>query len=498
MIQYRVQGISNLVIVCESLFTLVLFWAWVALYQAIVPGGDGINLESYSGYSFLIVIGLWLESVFGVRGHIAFPADRPSIIRQIPRALRQTAIAIGFLLFVLVLSKDRYLSRVFLFTFIPALYLMLLLGGHILPRFLAQHLFRGIREERMILVGSPKRASKIRDWLLAKREYGFHTVGILTKDQSFPNPWPAILGPPAELDAILTRHNITQVILLQLPEATSCFDDLLRTVHKRGARLVILSNLDEQLHHPVFAFEDDGLNFFTFHLEPLENPFHRVIKRLLDLGIAIPAAFIAFPLAALLVKTVQAFQSPGPLLYRQTRAGIQNRRFEILKFRTMHPGNGDPTRQATAGDPRIFPAGRLLRRYSVDEIPQFLNVLNGNMSVVGPRPHLVEHNDKFAELLSNYHIRTFVKPGITGLAQVRGFRGESTTREAIAARLQSDLIYLENWSLILDLSIIIRTAWHVFVPPNCCPTKSKQIPQVNFSTERGAQQREEPGKGAIP
>jgi Bacterial sugar transferase len=120
------------------------------------------------------------------------------------------------------------------------------------------------------------------------------------------------------------------------------------------------------------------------------------------------------------------------------------------------------------------------------------------MSVVGPRPHLVEHNDKFAELLSNYHTRAFVKPGITGLAQVRGFRGEATTREAIAARLRSDLIYLENWSLILDLSIIIRTAWHVFVPPNCCPTKSKQIPQVNFSTERGAQQREEPGKGAIP
>jgi len=465
MIQYRVQGISNLVIVCESLFTLVLFWAWVALYQAIVPGGDGINLESYSGYSFLIVIGLWLESVFGVRGHIAFPADRPSIIRQIPRALRQTAIAIGFLLFVLVLSKDRYLSRVFLFTFIPALYLMLLLGGHILPRFLARHLFQGTREERMLLIGSPKRASKIRDWLSAKREYGFHTVGILTKDQSFPNPWPAILGPPAELDAILTRHNITQVILLQLPEATSGFDDLLRTIHKHGARLVILSNLDEQLHHPVFAFEDNGLKFFAFHLEPLENPFHRVIKRMMDIAIALPATLVVFPLAALVVKILQAYQSPGPVLYRQMRSGIQNRKFEILKFRTMHTGNGEETKQATPEDLRIFPAGRVLRRFSIDEIPQFLNVLKGTMSLVGPRPHLVEHNDKFAELLSNYHIRTFVKPGMTGLAQVRGFRGEAANREDIAARLQSDLVYLENWSVILDLSIIARTIFHLFVPP---------------------------------
>jgi lipopolysaccharide/colanic/teichoic acid biosynthesis glycosyltransferase len=131
----------------------------------------------------------------------------------------------------------------------------------------------------------------------------------------------------------------------------------------------------------------------------------------------------------------------------------------------MYPGTEEPAKQATATDSRIFSAGHLLRRFSIDEIPQFLNVLKGNMSVVGPRPHLTEHNDKFAELLSNYHIRAFVKPGITGLAQVRGFRGESTTREEIAARLRSDLVYLENWSLILDLSIIVRTVWHVLVPP---------------------------------
>jgi exopolysaccharide biosynthesis polyprenyl glycosylphosphotransferase len=465
MIQYRVQGISNLVTVCELFFSLVLFWAWIALYQAIVPGGEGIIQGPYTGYSFLIAIGLWIESVFHVREHIAFPADRPSIIQQMPRALRQTAIATSFLLFVLVLSKDRYLSRVFLFTFIPAFYLMLLLSGHILPRFLARHLFRGTREERMLLIGSPKRASKIRDWLSAKREYGFHTVGILTEDRNFPNRWPAILGPPAELDAILTHHNVTQVILLQLPEATSGFDDLLRTIHKRGARLVILSNLDEQLHHPVFAFEDDGLKFFAFHLEPLENPFNRVIKRVMDVAIAVPATLAVFPLAALVVKLSQAYQSPGPLLYRQMRSGMQNRKFEILKFRTMHTDNGEDTKQATTEDPRIFPAGRILRRFSIDEIPQFLNVLTGSMSVVGPRPHLIEHNDKFADLLSNYNIRTFVKPGMTGLAQVRGFRGEATEREDIAARLQSDLVYLENWSLILDLSIIARTIWHSFVPP---------------------------------
>jgi exopolysaccharide biosynthesis polyprenyl glycosylphosphotransferase len=462
MIQNRVQGLSNLVTACQCVLALVLFWFWIALYQAFIPSS---GLLGYAGYSFLIVIGLCLESVFRDPSNTPFHARRASVIRQIPRALRQVAAAIGFLLFVLVLSKDRYLSRMFLLTFIPPFYLLLLFTGHFLPRFLARHLFRGSRKERIVLIGSPKRASKIRDWVLTRREYGFHTVGILSEDQNVPNPWPTLLGSPAQLDTVLTRYQVTQVILLQLPEATSGFDDVLRTVHKRGARLIVLNNLNEQLKHPLFAFEDDGLSFFAFHLEPLENPFHRVVKRMLDLAIAIPAILLAFPLAAAAVKILHACQSPGPLLFRQIRAGIQNRKFVILKFRTMHPGTGEPPREATGADSRIFSAGHFLRHFSIDEIPQFLNVLKGSMSVVGPRPHLIEHNDKFAELLSDYHTRAFVKPGITGLAQVRGFRGESTTREEIAARLRSDLIYLENWSLILDLSIIVRTVWHVLFPP---------------------------------
>jgi len=465
MIQYRVRGISNLVVACEALLTLLLFWTWITLYQGFVPNGDGINLANYAGYSVLIVIGLLLESIFLNRKLIVFPVDRPTIIRQIPQALRQTSISIGFLLFVLVLSKDRYLSRVFLLSFIPAFYAMLLFGGHYLPTLLAGRLFRGSREERMLLIGSPRRANTIRNWLEAKRAYGFRTIGILTDDRNAPKPWPEILGSTSELSTILNQHAVTQVIILQLPEVTSGFEGMMEIINKHGARLLILSNLEEQLHHPVFAFDDSGLSFFTFHLEPLENPFHRVIKRGFDIAIALPATLIVFPIAALVVKLAHTLQSPGPLLYRQTRAGIQNQKFEILKFRTMHTGNTYDARQAATDDPRIFPAGRFLRRFSIDEIPQFLNVIDGSMSVVGPRPHMVEHNDKFAELLSNYHIRTFVKPGMTGLAQVRGFRGESSTREEISARLQSDLVYLENWSLILDLSIMLRTIRHLIFPP---------------------------------
>jgi putative colanic acid biosynthesis UDP-glucose lipid carrier transferase len=399
------------------------------------------------------------------RSNPAFPVRNPSIILQIPRAFRQTAAAVGFLLFVLVLSKDRYLSRIFLFSLIPALYLALLYSGHLLPRLLARRLFCGNREERMILVGSPKRAKKIRDWLLAKREYGFRPIGILTDDRSPPNVWPQILGTPGQLDDVVSEHGVTHVILLQLPEATSGFDEVLNTVQKRGLRLAILSNLEEKLQHPVFSFEDDGLNFFAFHHEPLENPLNRIVKRVLDIAIALPSIIIVLPAAAFFVKLAHCLQSPGPLFYQQTRAGIQNRKFAILKFRTLHVSNENIATPAKGGDPRIFPLGKFFRRFSIDEIPQFLNVLSGKMSVVGPRPHLIEHNQKFAELLDDYHIRAFVKPGMTGLAQVRGFRGEATTREAIAARLQSDLVYLEKWSLILDFSIILRTCFQVISPP---------------------------------
>jgi exopolysaccharide biosynthesis polyprenyl glycosylphosphotransferase len=464
MIQHRVHGISRLVIVCQCILTWGVFWLWFQLYRAFIPEGAGTNLTAYAGYGFLLCLGLGLELLRN-RPADPFPSRRNSLIAQMPRAVRQAAIAIGFLLLTLVLTKDRYFSRLFLVSFTPVFYALLLLSGHFLPRFLGKQLFQGLRQERMILIGSPKRAREIGNWLLAKKAYGFHTVGILTEDRFAPGPAPEILGSPSDLDSILTQHAVTQVILLQLPEATSGFSEVLKTVHRRGARLIILSNLDEQLHHRVLAFEDDGLKFFALHDEPLENPLNRVLKRTLDLAISIPAIILVLPIAALPIWLLQVFQSPGRLFYRQIRAGLQNRRFEILKFRTMHPNNLDDGKPATMGDPRIFPGGRFLRRFSLDELPQFLNVLKGEMSVVGPRPHLVEHDEKFAELLSEYRIRSFVKPGMTGLAQVRGFRGEATTRESIGARLRSDLVYLENWSLILDFTIIGRTIWQLLFPP---------------------------------
>jgi len=175
-------------------------------------------------------------------------------------------------------------------------------------------------------------------------------------------------------------------------------------------------------------------------------------------------AFI-LPIATALVWLLQKKQAPGPLFFRQTRSGLHNEEFIIYKFRTMYVDNPEPALQATSGDPRVFPAGRWLRRLSIDEFPQFINVLLGEMSIVGPRPHMVTHDELFSRSDQRYRVRHFVKPGITGLAQVRGLRGETRQEADVVDRTSADLHYLENWSLKLDLSIIIRTAAHVFRAP---------------------------------
>jgi putative colanic acid biosynthesis UDP-glucose lipid carrier transferase len=131
----------------------------------------------------------------------------------------------------------------------------------------------------------------------------------------------------------------------------------------------------------------------------------------------------------------------------------------------MRVGHGSESRPASPADERVFPAGRFFRRFSLDELPQLINVIRGEMSLVGPRPHMVRQNEQFAKVLQKYHVRALVKPGMTGLAQVRGFRGEPRTTDDIAARVESDVVYLENWSPVLDLAIMARTLVQVIWPP---------------------------------
>jgi len=191
-----------------------------------------------------------------------------------------------------------------------------------------------------------------------------------------------------------------------------------------------------------------------------ETPFYGfdgLIKRVSDVVLASTILTLISPLMVAIATGVK-LSSPGPALFKQRRYGLDGREITVYKFRTMTViEDGNAIRQATRNDPRVTPFGAFLRRYSLDELPQFINVLQGRMSVVGPRPHAVAHNELYRKLIKSYMIRHKVKPGITGWAQVNGLRGETDTLEKMRARIEYDLAYLRNWSLRLDFQIVLKT-----------------------------------------
>jgi putative colanic acid biosynthesis UDP-glucose lipid carrier transferase len=160
-----------------------------------------------------------------------------------------------------------------------------------------------------------------------------------------------------------------------------------------------------------------------------------------------------FPILAILIK----LESKGPIFFKQMRSGRDNHAFLCYKFRSMKVNKHLEHRQATLGDPRITKVGTFLRKTSLDELPQFFNVLLGNMSVVGPRPHMLTHTEQYSQLIDQFMVRHFLKPGITGWAQINGLRGETKTTEAMLERVEADVWYLENWTFLLDIKIVLNT-----------------------------------------
>jgi putative colanic acid biosysnthesis UDP-glucose lipid carrier transferase len=188
-----------------------------------------------------------------------------------------------------------------------------------------------------------------------------------------------------------------------------------------------------------------------------------LVKRISDIVLASLILLLISPLLLLIGLGVK-LSSPGPAIFKQRRNGLDGGEIIVWKFRSMTTqDNGAQVQQAQRNDPRVTPFGAFLRRTSLDELPQFINVLQGTMSIVGPRPHAVAHNEKYRELIKAYMVRHKVKPGITGWAQIHGLRGETETVDKMAARVEYDLEYLRNWSLGLDLQIVARTVKLVFL-----------------------------------
>ena len=329
---------------------------------------------------------------------------------------------------------------------------------------------RGELDINVAVIGAGDLARRLVRDLEARRETGYRVVGIYY-DGTGGAP-PEIAGHPfrGTVDDLLTSMRTSRVdeIVVALPGRDSAqirqVTDRLRSV----AANVKLCPEEISLELPNLGFgEVAGIPMLKLSERPLSgwNLFAKAIEdRCLS-----PLLLLAFAPVMLLIAAAIKLTSRGPVFFRQTRYGFNNNEFVVLKFRTMREGEApsDPAvAQARRDDPRVTAVGRLLRRTSLDELPQLFNVLRGEMSLVGPRPHAVAHNVEYSAVINEYLSRHRVKPGITGWAQVNGFRGETRTLDLMRQRVQYDLYYIEHWSVLFDLRILLMTLFVGFVHRN--------------------------------
>ena len=320
---------------------------------------------------------------------------------------------------------------------------------------------RGVATRSVYIVGATKMGAMIAQRIVDDPASGMRVAGYFDdRDPERLHPMPAALGPPlGRLNELLElpRKGQVDIVYIALPlRAESRINEIVRKLADSTASVYVVADfLVFDLVHAQWS-NVQGLPVVSV----FESPFYGVngwLKRVEDLVLgSLILTLIAFPMAfiALGVK----LSSQGPVFFRQRRYGLNGEEIRVLKFRTMTVlEDGSAVTQAKKGDARITPFGGFLRRTSLDELPQFINVLMGEMSIVGPRPHAVSHNEMYRRMIHGYMLRHKVKPGITGWAQVNGWRGETDTVEKMEQRVNHDLHYIQNWGLLLDLKIIFKT-----------------------------------------
>jgi exopolysaccharide biosynthesis polyprenyl glycosylphosphotransferase len=477
MLWYRIRGLWNAYHAILAVVLTVLYWVLLTAVSPMIQGWSIVEDPPFILYNVGAVVGLIMAAIRNRSDAATLLAG--GFVNYHKLALKQTVYIGVVLLLTLALGMERKEASLLtepgvrdmriplLFVFLGSVYVVFLICHFLIPSKLADQLFSEQYEQRTLLVGPVEKAREINNWILETAAFGF---GLRGKPSEGDEEEGRVLhitrvSSVAMLDRIIRHEGIRQILLLELPLDPEGLNLVVDAANKRGVRLLILNNLAEILRHNISYFDLHEKEFISLRDEPLEDPVNRMVKRTVDFLMSLPVVLLVLPPLCLVVKIFQSIQSPGPLFYRQTRAGLNNLPFRIFKFRTMRADrNDDPSKQATAGDPRIYPMGRILRKTSLDEIPQFLNVFLGHMSVVGPRPHMIIHNRRFSDVMREYHVRTFAKPGITGLAQMSGYRGEAKTDQDVVERAKLDIRYIENWSLPLDCWIILSTFVQVFRP----------------------------------
>ena len=316
---------------------------------------------------------------------------------------------------------------------------------------------RGNNLRNVIIIGHTPQAIRLRQLFDSRADYGYHFLGFFSDKK----PHEEVMGGITSVKDFVLQNNVDDIYCSLNELNNAQLKDLVEFAEVNEKTLKFIPDTKEIFSKNLRTDYYESFPVLSLRKTPLHEPVAQFSKRVFDIIFSLLVIVLLLswltPLLALIIK----LESKGPVFFKQSRAGLNGEHFSCYKFRSMQV-NFNTEQLATKNDPRVTKIGKFMRKTSIDELPQFLNVLEGEMSVVGPRPHIGSINVQYSEKIKKYMMRLYVKPGITGLAQVRGARGEISTDEDMIARIRYDVFYIENWSLLLDIKIIIQTVVNIF------------------------------------
>ena len=410
---------------------------------------------------FLLIILLFVWFFSGTSNNLyGEHRIRPGFSLEIYKTLKGT-----FLLAITIVLVS-YFSHSFLptnFVFIYTVLLVLCFGTekYIINRFVLFLRQQGYNLRHVIILGHGSSAQQFKNLVVENPHLGYDIIGYFDDEKTEEQLGP-YLGKMSDLERYLPENRVNEVIVAMPGITVTEIEQVTNIVDKAGMRIRIIPDFHFQFYNRYEFKQFGNIPTVSLRKEPLEETHNKFTKRTFDIVFSLLVlVFICswlFPLIAIIIKT----GSKGPVLFRQKRLGRDRKEFWCLKFRSMYVNHDSDRKMATKGDSRITPIGAFLRKTSLDEFPQFWNVLKGDMSIVGPRPHMTVQNAQYMEIINNYLVRQLIKPGITGWAQVNGYRGEIETDFDIKNRVSYDIWYLENWNFFLDIKIVYLTVWNIF------------------------------------
>lgn len=438
--------------------------AWFINIRLLLPPGAGVYRASVYMLVLLPLIPgmLCLYSAFGMY------TPKRLQRRRIEYGNILKANVLGILIFmaiVLTLKKTDF-SRGVIYTFFLLNVFLDLLARVIIREALMDIRRRGMNQKHVLLVGYGQAAREYIDRIRENPQWGYQIMGILDDNTDSTTAYQDVhvIGRTDDLIRILSENTFDEIaITLKLSEYYK-LKYIVAQCEKSGVHTKFIPDYGNII--PTRPYTEDlmGLPVINIRYVPLSNTFNMVGKRLVDI-VGSLVCIVLFSPVMLVTAAMIKLTSPGPLIFRQERVGLHNRPFVMYKFRSMEAGQGGDEQDdgwTTRNDARVTGIGRFIRRTSIDELPQLFNVLKGEMSLVGPRPERPLYVEKFREDIPRYMVKHQVRPGMTGWAQVHGYRGDTSIRK----RIEYDLYYIENWTMGLDVKILLMTVFKGFINKN--------------------------------